>query len=184
MKKILLIGLLLLFTACSNMKVSQLDPTTNRFKTEDKAIIVKSIKLDLDKYKSLLLLPNDDFMKGQIQNIKYFDKSITIEELESEIIKNNLIDKVPSITDKIGVSRAAREYKPFLWLRFDVRDAGEYNKRYAQFILTNPKTSEDLLIVEKHLDYIWAGVNDQNTWYPLFNAIVDYIDENSKTWAK
>jgi hypothetical protein len=56
-------------------------------------------------------------------------------------------------------------------------------KKYGQFVLTKPDTLEDILVVEKYLDYVWAGVNDQNTWYPLFNSIVDYIDENSETWT-
>lgn len=67
-----------------------------------------------------------------------------------------------------------------MWLRFDTRTEG--GKNYGQLILTNPDTLDDYFIVEKWFDYTWAGVSDHNTWYPLFNALVDYIDANSTTW--
>lgn len=181
LKKYFLVISVLLLTACSSMKVAQLDPNTGRFPTKNQATIVKSSPVDLDSMKSLLLLPDNDFVKGQIGNINYFDATITLDDLETLIIQNELTEEVPSVREKIGINKAYKAYKPFLWLRFDARR--ENSKEYAQFILTKPDTLEDIFIVEKHLDYVWAGVNDQNTWYPLFNAIVDYIDENSKTWS-
>lgn len=167
---------------CTSMKVVELDPTTKRFPTNTKATIVSSVDTELDDMKSLLLLPDNNFVKGQIGNIGYFDQTMTIDSLETLIIQNNLQDKVPSVRDKIGINKAYKEYKPFLWLRFDTRQEG--NKTYGQFILTKPDSLKDILVVEKHFDYVWAGVNDSNTWYPMFNAIVDYIDKNSKTWNK
>lgn len=169
-----------LISACTSMKVAKLDPKTGRFPTKTKATVVTSVKTDLDTMNSLLLLPDNEFVKGQIANVNYFGKTITLDELETLIIKNDLTDKVPSIRDKIGINKAYKAYKPFLWLRFDTRDVN--GKRYGQFILTKPDTLEDIFVVEKHFDYVWAGVNDNNTWYPMFNAIVDYIDSNSKTW--
>lgn len=171
----------LFLTACTNMQVATLDPETGRFPTKIQATIVKNVKTDLDSMKSLLLLPDNDFVIGQINNINYFDQAITTDELETLIITNDLTDKVPSVKDKIGINKAFKAYKPFLWLRFDTREDG--NKMYGQFILTKPDTLEDIFIVEKYFDYVWVGVNDANTWYPMFNAIVDYIDNNSKTWA-
>lgn len=172
---------LLTLVACSNMKVAQLDTATGRFPTKVQATVVKSEAVNLDTMNALLLLPDHDFIKGQIGNINYFQKMITLEDLETLIIKNDLTDKVPSVRDKIGINKAYKAYKPFLWLRFDTRE--QDGKTYGQFIITKPDTLEDIFIVEQHLDYVWAGVNDQNTWYPLFNAIVDYIDKNSKTWS-
>ena len=168
-------------TACTNMKVAKLDPETGRFPTKTQATVVTNVKTDLDSMKSLLLLPDNEFVKGQIANVNYFDKTITLDELETLIFKNDLTDKDPSIREKIGINKAFKAYKPFLWLRFDTREVG--GKKYGQFILTKPDTLEDIFIVEKHFDYVWAGVNDSNTWYPMFNAIVDYIETNSKTWS-
>jgi len=173
--------LIFLLSGCTNLKVANLDPNSGRFKTDEKATVLKSNKIDLDLKKSLLLVPEHPFIKGQIKNINYFDKTITFSELETLIIKNKLTEKVPSLHNKIGIYKAYNAYKPFLWLRMEIREDGF--KRYAQFIITDPKSQEDLFIVEKYLDYIWAGVNDQNTWYPMFNSIVDYIEQNSKTWS-
>ncbi len=180
-KRILLLSLLVFLASCTSMKVAPLDPNTGRFPTKAVANVVKSEKVELDELRSLLLLPDNDFFKGQIRNINYFDKAITLDDLETLIVQNDLSDKVPSVRDKIGINKAYKAYKPFLWLRFDVRE--ENGKSYGQLVLTKPDTLEDIFIVEKHFDYVWAGVNDQNTWYPLFNALVDYIDENSGTWA-
>ncbi|MDP2713713.1 hypothetical protein [Rheinheimera sp.] len=180
-KNILLLVLSCCLAACSSMKVAQLDPNTGRFPTKTTATVIKSEKVDLDSFKSLLLLPDNDFVKGQIANVKYFDKTMTRDDLETLVITNNLTDKVPSVRDKIGINKAYHAYKPFLWLRFETRE--DNGKTYGQFVLTKPDTLEDIFIVEKHFDYVWAGVNDQNTWYPMFNAIVDYIDENSNTWS-
>ena len=58
----------------------------------------------------------------------------------------------------------------------------DMQKKYAQFILTDPLTLEEIFITEKYLDYVWAGVNDRTTWYPMFNSFIDYIRENSKTY--
>lgn len=182
MKVLNLLFVMVALTGCTSMQVAELDPATKRFPTKTQAVIVSSVDTELDKMKTLLLLPDNDFVKGQIGNVGYFDETITIDDLETLIIKNNLQDKVSSVRDKIGINKAYKEYKPFLWLRFDTREDGR--KTYGQFILTKPDTLEDILVVEKYFDYVWAGVNDSNTWYPMFNAIVDYIDKNSKTWNK
>lgn len=139
-----------------------------------------SKSFNLDERKSLVLVPNSEFEKNQLKNIGYFDEVITFEDLESLIVKNNLSDKVPSIRDRIGVNNAAKHYKPFMWFRFDIRGTG--NQQYAQFMLTDPLTLEDCFVAETHLDRIWSGVNDQYNWYPMFNALIDYIKENSSTY--
>jgi len=180
MKKISLLVILLFLGACSSLKVVELDKETGFFPSKNKATVVTNKATMLDKNKSLILVPNSEFEKNQIINIGYFDEVITHEELETLIVKNNLGDQVPSIKDRIGINNAAKYYKPFLWLRFDIRGTG--NKQYAQYILTDPLTLDDIFVVETHLDYIWAGVNDQSNWYPMFNALIQYIKDNSETY--
>jgi hypothetical protein len=182
MKILMMIGFFLALTACSSMQVATVEPETGYFKAKKQAATIVSKQKNLDSMKDLILIPDEDFVKGQINNIGYFDKVITFDDLENEIIVNNLQDKVPSVRNKIGINKAAKEYKPFIWFRFDTRGSG--NDKYAQFILTDPKTLEDIFISEIHLDYLWAGVNDQYTWYPLFNEMIKYIEANSKTYRK
>jgi len=181
MKKIILI-LLFAVSACSSFKVVEIDPKTGYFPSDTKADIVKHEKYDLDSMKSLLLVTSGDFVKGQVRNMHYFDKILNTDELQTIIVKEGLQDKIPSVADKIGVNKAYTNYKPFLWLRYNVRGAGR--QAYGQFILTDPKDMQDIFIAERHLDYVWRGVNDQSTWYPLCNALIDYISENSKTYRK
>jgi len=94
------------------------------------------------------------------------------------LVKNGLQEKIPTIGSPIGVNLAYKYYKPFLWLRFNIRGSGL--EQYAQFILTDPATLNDIFVAEEHLDYMWKGINDQTVWYPLSNALVKYIKENSK----
>jgi hypothetical protein len=182
MKKLAAIVLFALCAACSNMKVAEIDPTTGHFKTSAHAKTTISKAIDLDPMKALLLIPDQDFVRGQIKNIGYFENLITFKDLETEIVKNNLQDKIPDVSGRIGLNKAYKEYKPFLWFRYDTRGAG--NDQYGQFILTDPGTLEDIFVAEIKLDYVWAGVNDQTTWYPLFNELIEYIKANSKTYKK
>ena len=182
MKQLIIILITLLASSCTQMKVVKVNEETGYFDASKKATIVKSEKIDLDKHKGLLLIPDGDFVKGQINNIGYFDELITFDELEKYVVQNGLQDKIPSLREKIGVSNAYKHYKPFLWFRFDIRE--EKYKEYAQYILTNPETLEDIFVAEIYVDIVWTGVNDQYTWYPLFNALIDYISENSATFRK
>lgn len=172
----------LLIDGCTQMKVAEVDPKTGYFPTTVKASVLTSKPIDLDAKKSLLLIPNQDFVKGQIANVKYFDEIMTFADLEKRIVQANLSDKVPSVRERIGVSNAARHYKPFLWFRYERK--GEGRDQRGQFILTDPLTMEDLFVTETALDYVWAGVNDQNNWYPMFNSLIDYIRQNSRTYKK
>lgn len=173
---------IVLVAGCTSLKVVEVNPNTGYFPAQKKAAVVKSVKTDLDARKALVLVANSPFEEGMVKNIGYFDEVITFQELETRIVKANLTDKIPSLRGNIEISNAAKQYKDFLWFRYNVRGSG--NQRHAQFILTDPVTLDDWFITETHLDYVWAGVNDQNNWYPMMNAFIDYIRENSKSYRK
>lgn len=178
-----LIGALALWLAgCTSLKVVQPDAKTGRYPTSTKATVLMSKQFDLDARKDLILVPNSDFTVGQVTNMRYFTQVTTAEELEKAIVQKGLSDKVPSVHDAIGLNNAAKYYKPFLWLHWKTHGSGQ--DVHAQVILTDPLTLDDLLVAETHLDYLWAGVNDQNNWYPMFNALIDYIEANSKTYRR
>lgn len=178
MKKLLFLFLLVVLSACSTFKVAEIDPKTGYFPSETKADIIKHDKYDLDPMKSLVLVTAGAFVEGQVKNMKYFDEIINLGELQSIIVREGLQDKVPSIADKIGVNKAYTNYKPFLWFRYNVRKSER--EAYVQFILTDPKDMKDIFIAEKRFDPVWG--NDQSTWYPLCNAFIDYVRENSKIY--
>ena len=168
--------------ACSSMKVAEVDSKSGYFPGSTKATVLTNKAVDLDSRKALLLIPNGDFIKGQMANIKYFGEIITFDDLEKRIVQGNLGDKVPSVRDRIGISNAAKYYKSFLWFR--IERLGEGTNQRARFILTDPLTQEDYFVAETKLDFIWTGVNDQNNWYPMFNSLIDYVRQNSKTYQK
>ena len=182
MKKLIAAAALAALSACTSLKVVDVDAKTGYFPAQKKAAVVTNKTLDLDARKGLVVVGNSEFSQGQVRNMKYFDEVITIEELEKRIIQAGLTDKVPTVRERIGLNNAAKHYKPFLWLRYDLR--GDRPNEYTQFILTDPLTMEDYFVTETHLDYVWTGVNDQNNWYPMFNALIDYIQANSKTYRR
>ena len=164
------------------MKVVELDPETGRFPGAKRATVVKSESINLDEHRSLVVVPVGGFTEGMVKNMNYFEEVITFEELETIIIKEDLTDKVPSLRDRIGINKAAKAYRPFLWIHWDNRREG--NKQYSQLILTNPLTLEDYFLCETFLDYVWAGVSDQNNHYPSLNSLLDYISDNSQIFEK
>ncbi len=181
MKVIWLAAAALLASACSSFEVSALDPKTGFLKASVKATTIVSKPFNLDARKDLILVQNDPFVLGQTQAIGYFNEVITAEQLEIRIIQNNLGDKVPSVSERIGLNNAAKHYKPFLWLHFDINDA---KSEFVQIYLTDPLTMEDVFVAEVYMDTIWAGVNDDNAWYPLFNELIAYVRANSATYGK
>lgn len=182
MFKAFIIVLAMSVTACSSLKVVEVNPETGYFPGEKRASVTKSVDTDLDSLNDLVLVPDGDFTSSMVKNIGYFDEVITFEDLEKFIIKNELTDQVSSVNDRIGINKAAKAYKHFLWVRWDSRKDGA--KEYKQLILTDPVTLEDIFVCETLLDYVWAGVNDQTNWYPMMNSLVDYIKSNSSTFRK
>lgn len=170
-----------MLTACTSFEVGQLDPKTGYLATKTKAATIVNKPFDLDARKAMVLVQNDTFVQGQLKALNYFDEVITNLDLENRIIKENLTDKVTSVRERIGINNAAKHYKPFLWLRFDIDNT---KPEYARMYLTDPLTMEDLFGAEVYMDTIWAGVNDENAWYPLFNQLIDYVKANSKTYGK
>lgn len=179
MNKMLMGAAALALTACaSQMQVAQMDAETGRLAATTKAVVVKSEPMALDDRRSLILVTANDFFEEQTEALGYFGEVVNRAELEEIIIREGLIDEVPSVQDKIGIARAARAYEPFLWLELDSRKEG--NTPYLQFVLYDAGTMEEKFRAERPIDMVWMGMNDQNTFYPLFNTLLDYIEENSE----
>ncbi|WP_286440658.1 MULTISPECIES: hypothetical protein [unclassified Myroides] len=179
MKKLVFFSFLLtsiFLQSCSVMKVS--DKKANGYFTATKsAKILTELPFELDDNKQLLVVQNEPFMKGMAEKIGYFDQVITFDELEKEIIKANMQDEVGSLIGKIGINTAYRKYKKFLFLKIERED-----KNRIQLKLINPETFEEIFIADTKFDLVWAGVNDNNTFNPLFNALIQYIKSNSNTF--
>lgn len=171
-------------TACSVGKVQPLDPVSGTLPAKAKADIRTQVALDLDQRRKLVVISDAEhgFFKRQIEQFAYFDEVIPRSELEVRIIRAQLGDEVPTIADRIGLNNAARRYRPFLWIHLE--RTRKDNTPFAQLVMTDATTMEDLFVAETELDFAWKGVNDQYNWYPLMNALVDYIESNSNTWRR
>jgi len=170
------------FVGCTSQKVVEVDPKTGRFPTTATATVTLNKPYELDAHRALVIVPNSEFVKGEVVNMHFFTQVMTVEELERAVVQKGLNDKVPTLTDQIGLNNAAKYYAPFLWLHFKHRGTG--SDQYSQLILTDAATLDDLWIAETHLDYLWAGVNDQHNWYPMFNALIDYLQANSSSYRR
>lgn len=168
----------LTLTNCTVQKVSE-KQENGLFQATKEADIIVNKSFDLDSNKALIVVPNNVFTKGMIEKIGYFDKVITFDELEKEIIKDNKQDEVESLNGKIGINNAYRKYKKFLYLHFD---SNKEKSRRIQLKLINPENFDELFVGDTLYDDFWVGVNDQNTFNPLFNALIKYIKSNSKTY--
>jgi len=166
--------------ACgTQMQVVNTDAKTGYFPTGEKVLkgtTLTSEKVDLKRYGEIILVPRNDFDKGMVQKLGIAKEVIDIEQLQTRVVQANLTDKVPSVSDRIGISNAARYYKPFLWVRYDF--GGQVRGKEAKLIVTEADTQKDVFVASIPLDYVWAGVNDQNARYPLYNALLDWVKSN------
>ena len=178
MRKIKFLLIILTFTSCTIMKVSD-KQQNGYFNSTKKATTIVNKPFDIDANKTLLVVPNGAFMKGMAEKIKYFDRVITFEDLEKEIIQNGRQDEVGALSGKIGINNAYRKYKKFLYLKFAENPE---NPKRIQLKLINPETFDDIFVADTAFDVVWSGVNDQNTFNPLFNSLIDYIKEHSKMY--
>lgn len=171
-----------LLSACgTQMKVASIDEKTGLLKSErgdiGKATVVTAKKMPLAPFKSMAFMSSaGDWGVEQLKAVKYFDQVLSYDDLQKLVIANNLTDKVPSLNEPIGLSKLARAYKPFLWVKF--KQVRRENKTFMQLIATNPENLEDVFVSEVYLDVVWAGVNDQNSRYPLFNAFIAWVNQN------
>jgi len=169
----------LTFTNCGSvMKVSELNDKGFFYASKESETII-SIDFDIDSNKKLLVVPNGVYMKEMAEKLNYFERVITFDDLEKEIIKDNKQDEVGPLTGKIGVNNAYRKYKKFLYLRFD--DNKEKNSR-IQLKLINPENFDEIFVGDTYYDTVWVGAFDGNTFNPLFNELIKYIRKSSKTY--
>lgn len=170
-------------TSCSPfMKVSERSEN-GYFKSinTNNVITIKSEKVNLDDYKGILVVPKSEnnFIVGMMNNINYFEKVMTFDDLEKEIIKENKQDEIGEIRGRIGLNNVSKKYKKFLYIT--IKEPA-HNKMRIE--LTNPETADDLLISEVKYDNFWTGVSDAEIFNPLFNELIKYIENNSATYKK
>jgi hypothetical protein len=173
--------LLLLASCGTQLKVAEVDQSTGMIKSERgtvaQAAVITAKTTSLSKFGGTAFISNaGEYGVNQLKATKLFSEVLSYDDLQKLIVAQNLQEKVPSVSEPIGLSRLAKVYKPFLWVNFKRVTRG--NKPYLQMIATNPENLDDLFVAEVHLDFVWAGVNDQNSRYPLFNSFIEWARKN------
>jgi hypothetical protein len=179
-KNIVYIMLIAAPLSCSVMKVSDRNQY-GYFNESKSAITIKLVNINLDSLNSLILVPNNSFTKGMVEEISYFDSTLTFEEFEKLIIVDNKQDEIGSISGIIGLNIASRKYRSFLYITIEIDNN---DRKKVQLKLINPETSEDLFIAYVSYTPGWSGVYDNNTFNPLFNELIKYIEINSETYNR
>ncbi|RTE85473.1 MULTISPECIES: hypothetical protein [Gammaproteobacteria] len=143
--------------------------------------IVENTPVDLDRYKSLLVIKNSDLVRSQVENLNYFEEIMNMSELEDEIIDNELTDKVPSLNQAIGLTNASNHYREFLVLEFKVIRFDQSHRVDTELSLYDPATAQYLFLAKTTVN---VSFNDQQNVYPLYNKLIDYIEDNSQTYDR
>lgn len=165
----------IILSSCATIgKVPVLDPETGRFPANKKLVyILKMTEVNADTLKSLIIVPNSEYCINMVKNMNYFNEVMTYTQLQDSIIAKGLTDKVPSVSDKIGLKRAYQYYKPFVILSFNnVHKELDY---FGQLEIYDPHKAEVIYQCETYIDMWFSGWTDKGTSYPLINAFLDYL---------
>jgi hypothetical protein len=153
-------------------------PNSNRFpaKRDKKVTILKKTNVNADTLRTLLIVSNDSSWKEIGKSLSYFKEVMTMAELQKDIIAKGLSDKVPSISDRIGLYNAYLHYKPFVILILSSEDLKTKGFR-TRLSLYDPKRSEMIFRNDVRLNLMWQVYADKKVLYPLLNSLVDYLEE-------
>ncbi len=165
-------------TSCGTFeKVTTLNSNTGRFAAKSKTVAtIKKTSVNADTLKTLVIVPNTPYWIEMSKNMKYFKEVMTFSELQKDIISKGLTDKIPTISDRIGLNNAYKYYRPFVILNM-TKEQKTGKGWYAGLTLYDPKKADYIYQNEIYLNLMWDGWTDQGTMYPLFNSLLDYLDE-------
>ena len=151
---------------------------SERFPTKGhkEVTILKRINVNADTLKTLLIVPNNTSWIEIGKKLNYFKEVRTFLEFQKDIIAKGLSDKIPSISDKIGLYNAYVNYKPFVILINSSEDLKTQGFR-TRLSLYDPLRSDMIFKNEVRLNLMWEGYSDKKILYPLLNSLMDYLNE-------
>jgi len=165
-------------TSCGTFeKATTLNSDTGRFPAKNKTVtILKKVSVNADTLKTLIIVPNTPYWREMTKNMKYFKEVMTFAELQKDIIAKGLTDKIPTISDRIGLNNAYKYYRPFVILNM-TKEQKPGKGWYAGLTLYDPGKADYIFQNEIWLNLMWDGWTDQGTMYPLFNSLLNYLHE-------
>jgi hypothetical protein len=171
----------LLLSACADVKPKPMDPSSGLFPTMtilDKDAVRLSKPFD-PKFKHLVYVKVPDekpkefsqFYVTELRNSKLFDQVANKSDLEAIVIQRNLTDRVPNVSDMVGLHRLAEEIGPFLVVEPYFQFRGGYSYT-GQLTAIDPASGQTVLLLQQNA-FNWAGL-DSPLVYPLLNGFVQW----------
>ena len=175
-KLIILKFIFLLVVSCYSInKVTTIDNETGYYpaRKSREATITRSIKVDPDTLRNLVVVNNSEYIRGMAINMKYFKEVKDFNDLEKDLIAEGY-----EVKGRLNLGSLDHYIKyinnnPLTVLYMDRRKDG--NKMYAELKLYEPVNGEDIFVSEIFLNMIYDGWTDKGTTYPLFNSLIDYL---------
>jgi len=169
----------LLLGACSStFQPAHVDPTTGRFATQDPIDKVETESPFESRYASMLYVMTDtkiesfnEFFIQSFTSMGSFNSVVGKDKLETLVIQKNLSDKVPGVSDMVGLNRLSKEIGPFLVVEPSVVFLGGY--RFEASLKVTDASTGNVVLKITNAATNWAGL-DKPLFYPLFNAFLDW----------
>ncbi len=182
-----LVFCIIILSSCSStFQPVRLSPTTNRFPTntvlQPKSYVVKE-EIDTNRFRSLLYIKTEaetkyhTFIYQMCKNMEFFDAVKDKNEMSSLVIEHGLSDSIQNISEMMGLHQLQKEIGDFFVADYVLEFLGGFRYKFLMKI-TNPQDAKVLLHVENEV-INWAGL-DKTLFYPVFNAIKDWLEANAE----
>lgn len=177
-KHLLKIFPVILFTCFNSTLTAQLTDTSKLFPTEGRkqVSISKKVNVNADTLKRLLVIPNSNIWGIWAKQMNYFNEVMTIADFQKNIIAKGLTNKVPSISDRIGLYKAYIHYRPYVLLSQTIKHVGR-KKFEVRLNLYDPVRADLIFQNVIHFNLLWEEYTDLKALFPLFNSLVGYLNE-------
>lgn len=169
----------IIFFTCVNSTLSaQSTDTSKLFPTQGhkQVSILKKVNVNADTLKMLLVVPNSNIWGIWGKQMNYFNEVMTIADFQKNIIAKGLTDKIPSISDRIGLYKAYIHYRPYVLLSETIKHVG--GKKFEVGLNLYDPVRADLIFQNViHFNLLWEEYTDLKALFPLFNSLVGYLNE-------
>lgn len=171
----------------TTLKVTELDPTTNRFATSTK-IPPESIKtseeFDVDSADAFLFLRTNlqDYEKvgvyfeESIEKFGFFEEVMRKDDFERFLISKELQDEIGDVSGFASLSKAAVPLGDFMFADLELTFDVGYQVT-MDFAVYDARSAKELFVI-KHTVTNWAGL-DGPLFQPVMNEYFDWLTENS-----
>lgn len=186
---LLLLTISIVLSGCgTNMKAIHPDPTAGLYPTGTKvsptAIKIKE-HIPVKEYVKLLYIRQSvcpgkgctEFVKQSLVNLQIFQAVKDKYDIQREIVQEGLSNSTLDVSDEMLTGWLRHKVGNFLIADYSVRWAGEYDWIFDVRCTTSDGNETVLQIFHKGFNF--SGL-DQPLFYPVFNAIKEWINENSK----